>query len=47
MKNTVADKNYHGLAEKMLFSELGVALNKDDKEIHKLIVLAVEKANHS
>ena len=47
MKNTVADKKYLGLAEKLLFSELRVVLGKDNEEVYALIKKSVEKSNNS
>lgn len=37
------DEHYLTLAEKLLFSELCLALKKDKEEVHNLIVEAVNK----
>ena len=46
-KNTASDESYLKLAEKQLFSELSVVLNKDNEEIHRLIMMAVNKNKES
>lgn len=42
-KSTAVDEHYLTLAEKLLFSELCLALKKDKEEVHNLIVEAVNK----
>ena len=42
-KSTAVDEHYLALAEKLLFSELCLALKKDREEVHNLIVEAANK----
>jgi len=42
-KSTAVDEHYLTLAERLLFSELCLALKKDKDEVHNLIVEAVNK----
>jgi CarD family transcriptional regulator len=46
-KNTIVDERYFHMAESHLYAELGVALNKNKKEVCQIIKEYVEKTQNS